>query len=529
MSDENPQNQPQPSQPPSQPPSAPQPQPEQRQEEQKKPKERPSIIQAFLKIFPSIEKPLYKQSLNTKLMWTGIALALYLALANIPVAGLDRSSFPAGLEFIETLLGARFGSIMTLGIGPIVTAGIIMQLLVGSKIINWDMTKPETKKRFQSWSKFIAVIFAFVESAAFVLAGAIPVEGSGSFIAFVIAQFAMGGIIVILLDDLVQKWGFGSGISLFIAAGVGSQIFVGIFSPLGGACTAFDDSGWAALRTCVPSDTNQPSGRLWSGLMGWFAGRPPVEVLLNFLPIAATAGIFLFVVYMQSIKVEVPLAFSALRGFGRNWALKLFYTSNIPVILAAALLANMQLMGRVGVSPDPVTGLSCGLVGCFNEAGNPVSGLAYYLSAPGGTAGFGIFGDLILTGIVPGAEVLRAVIYMVFLGVAAALFSMFWVNTAGMDAKSMARQIDSAGMQIPGYRRDPRIIESVLARYIPALALIGGLFVGLLAGFADILGVIGTGTGILLTVMIIYNYYEELRNQRLDEAHPLIRKMMGEK
>jgi preprotein translocase subunit SecY len=138
-----------------------------------------------------------------------------------------------------------------------------MQLLVGSKIINWDMSKPEVKKRFQSWSKFIAVIFAFVESAAFVLAGAIPVEGTGGLIAFVILQFAMGGLIVILLDDLVQKWGFGSGISLFIAAGVGSQIFTGIFSPLGAACTAFDELGWAAPRTCIPSEVNPPAGALW--------------------------------------------------------------------------------------------------------------------------------------------------------------------------------------------------------------------------------------------------------------------------
>jgi len=98
-----------------------------------------------------------------------------------------------------------------------------------------------------------------------------------------------------------------------------------------------------------------------------------------------------------------------------------------------------------------------------------------------------------------------------------------------MDAKSVAGQIESIGMQIPGYRRDPRTIESVLSRYIPQLAVLGGITIGLLAAFADFTGALGTGTGILLTVSIIYNYYEELQQQNLQEAHPLVRKFLGEK
>lgn len=496
--------------------------PQTQTEEEQEKKSKATIIQSFMKFFPSIEKPLYKQSFNTRLMWTGIALALYLVLANITVAGLPDASFEQ-FRFLEIILGARFGSIMTLGIMPIVTAGIIMQLLVGSKIINWDMTKPETRRKFQTWNKFLAVMFAFVQAVAFVIAGAIPVIGGPDIMTFIILQLAMGGIIVILLDDLVQKWGFGSGVSLFIAAGVGSQIFVRILSPLAAGCTAFQ------FATCIPNDINGPPvGLLWSGFGAMFAGRALQEVMLNFVPIISTLAIFALVVYVQSIRVEVPLAFSALRGFGRSWSLKLFYTSVIPVILITALLANIQLMGRVGVTPDPVTGLSCGLVGCFDQTGNPVSGLSYYLSAPGGSAGFGILSDLILIGGIPDAEILRAITYLIFLGIGAMVFSMFWVNTAGMDAKSVARQIDSAGMQIPGYRRDPRIVESVLNRYIPPLALLGGLFVGLLSGTADIIGAVGTGTGILLIVMILYNYYEELRNQNLQGAHPIVRRMLGE-
>ena len=97
-----------------------------------------------------------------------------------------------------------------------------------------------------------------------------------------------------------------------------------------------------------------------------------------------------------------------------------------------------------------------------------------------------------------------------------------------MGASTVAKQLDSAGMQIPGYRRDPKVMEAVLNRYIPHLAVLGGIAIGLLASFADLVGAIGTGTGILLTVMIVYNYYEQLQREKLDDAHPLLRKIIGE-
>ncbi len=473
-----------------------------------------SLTKSLAKYLPAIQKPAYKQSFNTRLTWTGIALALYLLLTNIQVIGIEPSR-AAQLRFLETVLASRFGSIMTLGIGPIVTAGIILQLLVGSKIVGWDMKDPENRKKFQFWNKFLAIIFSFVEALAYILAGAVPVaSNSFTLVIFVTLQLAAGGIIAILLDELVSKWGFGSGVSLFIAAGVASQIVVRIFSPLGANCTAFN---WAL---CIPSEANPPAGLLWNSLSAAIGGQL-INALISFIPIIGTGVIFLLVVYAQHIHVEVPLAFSALRGFGRNWNLKLLYTSNIPVILAAALLANVQLMGRVGVVAS-ATGQSCGILGCFDTNGNAVSGVVYFLSANPQ----GVILPLIQGLFVP-LDALRALSYVFFLTLLATIFSMFWVNTAGMDAKSIAEQLEGIGMQIPGYRRDPRIIESVLNRYIPALAVLGGITIGLLASFADLLGAVGTGTGILLTVMIIYNYYEELTNQNLEEAHPVVRKLLG--
>jgi len=473
------------------------------------------IISYISRLLPAVEKPLYKQSFNTRMKWTGVALLLYLILSFIGIYGISATS-KESLRFYEILMGAKFGSLMTLGIGPIVTAGIILQLLVGSKILKWDMTRTESRRKFQLWDKILAIAFSFIEATAYILAGAVQVIGGGPIIIFAIFQLALGGIIVIFLDELVTKWGFGSGVSLFIAAGVTMQILIGALSPFAGTCKAL----YLDIASCLPSEANPPSGYLWKGLIDLLGGNFK-ESLVSFTHIFSTIMVFLVVVYAQGIKVDVPLAFSALRGFGRNWSLKLFYTSNIPVILAAALLANFQLMGRFGIAPDQF-GNSCGPFGCFNQQGQAISGIVYFLSSPRN-----LLVDVITQSIVP-IEILRAISYLIVLTAMAVMFSVFWVNTSGMDPKSVAEQIEGIGMQIPGYRRDPRIVESVLKRYIPALAVLGGLAIGLLAAFADFTGALGTGTGILLTVMIIYNYYEELSNQNLEEAHPIFRKILGE-
>jgi preprotein translocase subunit SecY len=386
------------------------------------------------------------------------------------------------------------------------------------------MSDAEMRNKFQTWNKFLAIILAFIEAIAYVVAGAVPVAGGLTTFILVILQLAAGGIVVILLDDLVSKWGFGSGISLFIAAGVGSQILIRILSPLTLGCTPGN------ILSCLPSMTNPPSGLFWDFILSLLAGHI-VPSLIYILPIIATAIVFVIVVFVQDMRIDIPLVFSQMRGFGRTWSLKLLYTSNIPVILAAALIANMQLLGRVGGVTNP-NGV-CSFFGCYDTNGNPISGAVYYLSSPGRQQ-FGLFGDIYsyFTGQLSSPqmanEMLRALTYLSFLTIASTVFSVFWVNTSGMDSASVAEQIEGIGMHIPGYRGDKKSMELVLNKYIPHLAVIGGFLIGIIASFADFTGAIGTGTGILLTVMIIYNYYEELSNQPLEEAHPMVKKILGE-
>ena len=109
----------------------------------------------------------------------------------------------------------------------------------------------------------------------------------------------------------------------------------------------------------------------------------------------------------------------------------------------------------------------------------------------------------------------------------AVLFSVFWVQTSGQDAGSLAGQMMSSGLQIPGFRKDKRILERILSRYIMPLTVMGGIVVGFLAATADLMGALSRGTGILLTVMIIYKLYEDIAREHMYDLNPAVRKFMG--
>jgi preprotein translocase subunit SecY len=507
---------------------------------------------AFLKRIPGIAEPVTRLTFKSKLKWTGLILLIYFAMTQIHVFGVP-AEFQSRFQVFEVLLGSSFGTLMTLGIGPIVTASIILQLLVGSKIIPWDLTSENGRVLFQGTQKFLAVILSFVEGGIYVLMGAVPASAPG-LLWIVIVQIALGGILVIFMDELISKWGFGSGVGMFIVAGVSKSIILRTFNPLtqGGG---------------LPSAGNNPVGILPYFITAMGTGEI-VNAVFSLLPIIATVIVFVLVVYSNAIKVEIPLAFGSIRGFGRRWPLKFFYTSNIPVILIAALLANVQLMGRLFAE----RGMP--ILGTFDSQGVAESGLVYLLSTPSistaagqsmsvllitvglfamigalvayltkkkawklvvGFAALGAIVEMLLVssmGITALASIsvmdlARFFTYALFMVVGAVIFSIFWVTTAGMDARAVANQIQSTGMQIPGYRRDVRIIERVLNRYIPGLAVLGGAAVGLLAAYADFTGALGTGTGILLSTLIIFNLYEELAMQHMEDMHPAVRKLLG--
>ena len=135
--------------------------------------------------------------------------------------------------------------------------------------------------------------------------------------------------------------------------------------------------------------------------------------------------------------------------------------------------------------------------------------------------------DAIIKGSLNWDIMASAIGYFTLMIVGCVIFSYFWVQTAGMDSKSQAKQIMSSGLQIPGFRKDWRILVRLLDRYINPLTIMGGIAVGILAATADLAGALTSGTGLLLTVMIVYKLYEEIAKQHMMDMNPMMRKFMG--
>jgi len=306
------------------------------------------------------------------------------------------------------------------------------------------------------------------------------------------------------MDEVTSKWGLGSGTSLFIVAGVAWSLFSGLFqflSPTGENCFS-DFSG----TPC--------SGKILVILQSIINGAP-TEALAAFVVIAVTAGIFLLAVWAQSLKVEIPLSYEKLRGYSMKWPLAFFYASNIPVILVAALLANLQLFG--GLLENWLGHPT--ILGGFSQ-GHPISGLAFWLGSSNVLEG-------VIRGSLQTSQVLQAITHILFFMIFSAVFAVLWVKTSGMDEASQAKKIAASGLQIPGFRKDERVLESILKRYIMPLTIMGGLAVGLLSGAANSLGALTSGTAILLAVMIVYQLYTTIAQQHAMDMHPALKKIVA--
>ncbi len=457
-------------------------------------------LKNLLHNLPEVKHPVEKKlSFNVKLKWTLIILAAFFVLANIPLYALAKNSLER-FEFFSVILGTDFGSIISLGIGPIVMASIILQLLVGSKILDIDTSTDEGKKFFQGLQKLMVFFFIIFEAIIYVLMRGL--EAVPGYTGIVIFQLILGGLAIMFMDEVVTKWGFGSGVSLFILAGVGWRIFTGLFqfiSPTGQNCLASFGS--------IPCP-----GKIWV-LIQSFINQDPTGALLAVSVLAVTIIVFLAVVWAQSLKVEVPLSFDRLRGYGIRWPLQFFYAGVIPVILAAALVANLQLFGSL------LENAGRPWLGTFSN-GQAVSGLAYWLGSS----------DLVqaaITGSLTGKMIFQGITHLLFFVILAAIFSLFWIRTSGMDASSQARNIMSSGLQIPGFRKDERVLESILSRYIMPLTIMGGAAIGLLASAANLSGTLVGGTSILLAIMIVYQLYQNIAQQHSVDMHPAMRKFVG--
>jgi preprotein translocase subunit SecY len=489
-------------------------------------------LSPLLNRLPAVKRPEGHVHFKKKLGWTLGILVLYFALANIPLFGLDKNSIDL-FELYRAFFAGASGSLMVLGIGPIVTASIVLQLLVGAGVIKMDLSDPHQQAIFQGLQKLLVFVMIGLEALPQILGGymisdaglAVILGVPTSYITILLfIQICIGGILILYMDEIVSKWGIGSGVGLFIIAGVSQQIVTGIFNWKG------DETGlpiglipkWIYLAG--------PSSPI-SGL-DYIMTPGGLQYLLiqgGILALVSTVVIYLMVVFVESTRIEIPLAHAAVRGARGRFPVKLIYASVLPMILVRALQANIQMIGLI------LSSKGIKVLGEYGTDGTPITGLMYYLApinSPSDWIPSLVQSHFSSIGAIPPAiwQIVLHVLTDAFMLIGGGIvFALFWIETTGMGAKNVAEKIQKSGMQIPGYRRSSGTLERVMQRYIPKVTIIGGAFIGFLTLVASLMGTIGGagGTGLLLTVSIMYRLYEDIASQQMMEMHPMMRSFFG--
>jgi len=304
------------------------------------------------------------------------------------------------------------------------------------------------------------------------------------------------------LDELLQKgYGLGSGISLFIATNICENIVWKAFSPTTintGRGTEFEGAVIALFHLLITRNN-----KIAALKEAFYRQNLP-----NLTNLMATVMVFCIVIYFQGFRVDLPVKYMKYRGQQGSYPIKLFYTSNIPIILQTALVSNLYFISQL-LYKRYKNNFLVNLLGQWQdvEGGGgqsvPIGGIAYYVSPPQS-----------ITELVE--DPFHSIIYIAFILTACALFSKTWIEVSGSSAKDVAKQLKDQQMVMKGHRESSMVHE--LNRYIPTAAAFGGMCIGALTVVADFMGAIGSGTGILLAVTIIYQYFEMFMKENVSDS-----------
>jgi protein transport protein SEC61 subunit alpha len=299
---------------------------------------------------PDIVKPDPRRPprLAEKVLHTVVALFLFLVCSQLPLWGVKRLQGADPFLYARQIMASSRGTLMELGIGPVVTAGMLMQLLRGSRLLLFDFSIPRDRAEHKGLTNLLALTITLGQALAYVLSGMYgSVFDLGALKALaIVAQLVCAGLVVVVLDEVLTDYGVASGISLFTCTNICESVV------------------WKALSPhTVQRDTGtQFEGAAVAAVAGVLTERDPVRALKNAFyrahapnlqSLLATAVVVAAVVFLQGLRQELPVEertkSAGVTGGSRQDPLKirLFYTSTMPIILQSALVSNLYFLSQL--------------------------------------------------------------------------------------------------------------------------------------------------------------------------------------
>ena len=472
-------------------------------------------LMPLLSKIPMVERPKRHVPLETKLLFTIAILILYFALGNIPLFGLSPETMDLFGRWRALFAGQRF-SLSAVGIMPIINASIILQILAGPKIMKLDLTNPRDQAFYLNMQKLLVLCFVVFTSFTCVIGFYKPNQDiadlfgvSLRFISCLLfLQVFIGGMLIYYMEEVVSKWGICSGLGLFIVANVSHQIITGLISPIHvGEWAVGVIPRWIEIAQQV-----EPYKMSDGGMVFLFEH--------HLIALITTVAMFFLVIYLLSARIELKIqGYLKRRGSRRRirFPIKFVHFSYafvVPLVflnLGRILQANIQAIGRVLWSRGNT------LFGTYDECGNAVSGLMYYLDPI--YSPWDWFPPLmhsVYPNIAGWQIAVRVAADMSIMVTCAMIIALLWIKlTPGLETRDIRAMVRDSGLPIYGHSRDLKAIKRAVDRYTTRIAMMGCGFLGALLVIANMFGTLGLVSVLylIIAVIVIYASYEEITSE----------------
>ncbi|KAI5180038.1 protein transport protein SEC61 subunit alpha [Nematocida sp. AWRm80] len=459
------------------------------------------FVKPFARFLPEVVSSDRKILFQEKLLWTLTAILIYLVCSQIPLFGIMISDKVDPMYWLRAMLAGNRGTLMDLGLGPIIMTSSIIQFLTFVELIKVDENIKEDTVLFSAFQKLLTLIITFGQALVQVSTGFF---GSPRYLGFsvcslIVGQLMVSGIIIILLDELLQKgYGLGSGVNLFIVANICESIVWKAFSPSvfnTGKGPEFEGSILSLMQLLKIR-----KNKLEAIYEAFFRKNLP-----NISCLVTTAVMFGLVIYLYNIKLDLPLESMQAKTPQVKWGIKLFYVSSTPILIQNQILTTFYRISRLLSDKLPTKWYTKAL-GIWDVNDSmvyvPISGIAYYISPP----------TNILTAL---KSPIHSIIYAVFMLGTSALLAYYWVEMNENSPAAVGKQLSNQKLVVVGHSTQGT--QDILNRYIPIAAILSGIIVGAICIMSDLLDTIGSGQNIILAVSIIGQYFELFAKEQLKD------------
>ncbi|RLV96297.1 Sec sixty-one protein [Spathaspora sp. JA1] len=471
-----------------------------------------SGFQFFLPILPEVESPVEKIAFDEKVVYT-VGGAIIFLFGQLPIYGLvsdAQFSIVDPLYNFRSIFAMEKGTLLELGLLPVITAAIIWQIAAGLKLINANLSLRYDRELFQTGQKLTAFILAIVYAFGLIYSGYYdnvirgynPLQDStplGSY-GLIFTQIVSWSWLVTLMVEIFDKgYSFGSGVLCFLSLQVATNtvadlIGIEVFKVFNSNKTESYGALMNLVRNFSLFSPKKNAATIWHAFT-----RIQLPNLTQFYISLLTIG---GVILLQNYRIEIPIRSTKVRGMNNVFPIRLLYTGGLPVLFTFTVLANVQVFGyfaTVILSKVGAPQLLISLLGKFelNASSNNLTlrtGVLYYLSNSS---------SLLQTLLSP----IKTVLYSLSVVVLSVWFANKWSYISGSSPKDIAKQFKDQGISISG-KRDISIAKE-LARVIPVASVSGAFLLAALAVVGELLGGLGKGVAIIIGVSSAFGVLEE--------------------